>query len=128
MNTLKIENVLSRIQILRKQKGYSLENMANELNLSHSAYYKLENNQSRLTLERLIEISKILNTSLLDILNKDYTKVYNQNNNEKITKKEFEYFNKGYKQLTEKMINVFEEEIKHLKSEIDFLREIIKKK
>ncbi len=131
MNIPKIENVLSRIQELRKQRGYSLENMADELDLSHSAYYKLENNQSRLTVERLIEISKILNTSLSDLFNEPSTKIYNQHNNKDstvIAHQEFEHFNEKDKQLTEKMINVFEEEIKHLKSEIDFLREMMKKK
>ncbi len=131
MNTTKIENLLSKIQELRKQRGYSLENMADELNLSHSAYYKLENNQSRLTVERLMEISRILDTSLFELLNEVSEKKYNQKNNVEggviITKRELEYFEKD-KQLTDKIINVFEEEIKHLKSEIDFLREMMNKK
>ncbi len=43
MNTVKIDNVLNRIQEIRKRKGYSLENMSDELQISHSAYHKLEN-------------------------------------------------------------------------------------
>ncbi len=132
MNTPKIETILARIQEIRKQKGYSLENMADELDISHSAYYKLENNQSRLTVERLLGISKILNTSLADLFDEGSTHIYNQNNNVKdstiIAKQEFEHYNQKDKETTAKLLNVLESKIKHLKSEIDFLREILKKK
>ncbi len=132
MNTQKIETLLIRIQEIRKQRGYSLENMADELGISHSAYYKLENNQSRLTVERLIEISKILNTNISDLLDEASTQIYNQNNNVKdstiIAKQEFENYNQKDKEITDKLTNVLENEIKHLKSEINFLREILKKK
>ncbi len=132
MNTPKIETILARIQEIRKQKGYSLENMADELDISHSAYYKLENNQSRLTVERLLDISKILNTSLSDLFDEGATHIYNQNNNVKdstiIAKQEFEHYNQKDKETTAKLLNVLENEIKHLKSEINFLREILKQK
>ncbi len=130
MNTPKIETILARIQEIRKQKGYSLENMADELDISHSAYYKLENNQSRLTVERLIDISKILNTSLADLFDEGAMRIYNQNNNKDstvIAHQEFDQYNEKDKETTAKLLNVLESEIKHLKSEIDFLREILKK-
>ncbi len=132
MNTPKTETILARIQEIRKQKGYSLENMADELDISHSAYYKLENNQSRLTVEWLIDISKILSVNVSDLLDEASTHIYNQNNNVKdstiITKQEFENYNQKDKETTSKLLNVLENEIKHLKSEIDFLREILRKK
>ncbi len=128
----KIEDVISRIQDVRKQKGYSLEYMAEELQISHSAYYKLENNQSRLTVDRLIEISKILNIALSTLFDEAITHIYNQNNNVKdstiIAKQEFENFNQKDKELTEKYTRKLEEEIEYLKSEIEFLRDMLKKK
>ncbi len=109
MKTPKIETILARIQEIRKQRGYSLENMADELDISHSAYYKLENNQSRLTVERLL----------------------NQNNNVKdstiIAKQEFEHYYEKDRETTARLLNLLESENKHLKSEIDFLRGILKK-
>ncbi len=132
MNVPKIESVLARIQEIRKQKGYSLENIADELHISHSAYYKLENNQSRLTVERLIDISKILNTSLADLFNEASTHIYNQNNNVKdstiIAKQEFESYNEKDRETSNKLMSVLENEIQHLKSEVEFLREMLKKK
>lgn len=129
MDIPKIETILTKIQELRKQKGFSLENMADDLNLSHSAYYKLENNQSRLTVERLIEISKILNTSVSDLFDESSTRIYNQNNNKDstvIAHQEFENFIEKDKELTNKIINTLEGEIKHLKSEVNFLRDLTK--
>ncbi len=132
MNTPKMENILAKIQEIRKQRGYSLENMADELGISHSAYYKLENNQSRLTVERLIDISKILSVNISDLLDEVSTHIYNQNNNVKdstiIAKQEFENYNQKDKELINKLTSVLENEINHLKSEIDFLREILKQK
>ena len=55
-----MERILKRIVQTRKQKGYSLENMANELNISESTYRKIENNQINLSLERFLLIAKFL--------------------------------------------------------------------
>ncbi len=132
MDTLNTEQVLSKIQELRKQKGYSLEYLAEKLQISHSAYYKLENNQSRLTVDRLIEIARVFNTTISELFNEASTRIYNQNNNVKdstiVAKQEFENFNQKDKELTEKYINKLEEDIKYLKAEIEFLRELLKKK
>ncbi len=130
MNTVKIDDVLNRIQEIRKRKGYSLENMSDELQISHSAYHKLENNQSRLTVERLIEIAKVFNISISELFDEDSIRVYNQNNNRDstvIAHQEFENFNQEDKEMTKKYTEKLEDEIQYLKSEIDFLREMLKK-
>ncbi len=130
MNASRIEVVLTKIRENRKQKGYSLENMADGLNISHSAYYKLENNQSRLTVDRLIDISKILNTTISDLFDESFTHIYNQNNNKDstvIAHQDFEHYNEKDREITDKLVSVLEDEIKHLKTEVDFLRGILKK-
>jgi len=65
---MKIEKVLMRIKKLRLAKGYTLENMAFELDISASTYRKVEMNETKLTLERLIKISKVLSVELDEIL------------------------------------------------------------
>ena len=65
---MKIEKVLMRIKELRLAKGYTLENMAFELDISASTYRKVEMNETKLTLERLLKISKALSVELDDIL------------------------------------------------------------
>ena len=53
-----MEHVLRRIQEIRKQKGYSHEYIAQELEISQVAYTKLERNETKLTVERLYKISE----------------------------------------------------------------------
>jgi len=63
-----MENIIKIIHFIRNKKGFSYENMAIELNLSTSAYRKIETGETKLTLERLIQISKILETPLHNFL------------------------------------------------------------
>lgn len=72
------EEVLKRIQDIRKNKGYSYENLAHELGLSPAAYRKIELNQTKLTLERLSQIANALETKMEDLLGIKTNKVYNQ--------------------------------------------------
>ena len=59
-----------KIQILRKQKGMSQEQLADALNISRQAVSKWETNESQPDIERLIEISSMFNVST-DFLIKD---------------------------------------------------------
>lgn len=142
MDTKKIETVLANIQDARKTKGFTLENMADELNISHSAYRKIENNQSKLTVERLMQIAVILETSANELLNETQTRVYNQNNNGNCTlighqeyesengtvigHQEFENYYQDNKELAQNHVADLREEIAYLKSNIEFLRMLLK--
>lgn len=44
-----MKEVLRKIKVLRSIRGYSYENMAEELNISTSAYRKIEKNETKLT-------------------------------------------------------------------------------
>lgn len=54
-------SVLERIRNLRVTRGFSQENIANELDLSKGAYSNIERGASELSVNRLIEISEIFN-------------------------------------------------------------------
>lgn len=56
----------NRIRKYRKDCGYSQENMANDLEISQAAYTKLENGTTHLTVDRLLEIAKILDRNIQD--------------------------------------------------------------
>jgi transcriptional regulator with XRE-family HTH domain len=60
--------ITTRIKKLRLIKGYSHEYMASRLHISQAAYSKIENNQTKLSVERLFQVSEILEVSLADIL------------------------------------------------------------
>jgi len=57
-------NVAYRIRKLRESKDYSQENMAGELNISTSAYSKIERGVTDPSIGRLTEIAKILEVDI----------------------------------------------------------------
>lgn len=70
-----MEIFIKKISEIRKRKGLSYENIALDLNLSVSAYRKIETGETKLTVERLVEISKILETPLIDFLETNSQKI-----------------------------------------------------
>lgn len=80
-----MEQVLENIKRIRKQKGYSHQNMAHELDISQVGYSKLEKNDTRLSVERLYKIAEILETKVGDFLEVNPSNVYRQNNNDNST-------------------------------------------
>lgn len=58
----------NKIRSIRLLKGYSQEYMALKLNLSQSAYGKIERGESDITLSRLEQISFVLDMTPVDVL------------------------------------------------------------
>jgi len=57
-----MKNLHTSIRKRRIEYGYSTTQMAELLNMSQSAYSKLERGESRMDVERLFEISEVLKT------------------------------------------------------------------
>lgn len=66
--TIMIDKILTNIKEFRKQKGFSNEVMAMELNVSAAAYRKIEFNQTKLTVEKLFNIAKVLEIDVAELL------------------------------------------------------------
>lgn len=76
--------LIDKIAYYRKQKGYTYENIANELNITPAAYRKVEIGQTTLSVERLINISEILKIPLItffDLENEESSATYNKQEN-----------------------------------------------
>lgn len=129
--TLQVEKILQKIKEVRRNKGFSNEYMAHMLDMSVSAYNKLERNETTLSVERLLIISNILELSLTevfeirtgDVLNQNFKdntnaigkiETYYQDNQEKIQKIE---------ELYRLLIKEKDEKIAFLRSVIDKLEE-----
>ncbi|MCL2073382.1 MAG: helix-turn-helix transcriptional regulator [Marinilabiliaceae bacterium] len=124
----KVENILGRIVQIRKQRGYSLDNMAVELEISESAYRKIEFNQTKLSLEKFLQIAKILKVTTLELLDEKSNREYHQQNSATgtfIGHQEFENYYQENKDLSQKLISSYESKIKHLEEEVLFLRRIV---
>lgn len=111
-----VQSIVSRIVGLRKAKGFSLENMADELGISVSAYYKIENQETKLSIDRVLHIQRILDVSLDKILNLKTDTVYNQN------VKDNGVDSQGVDNLDQDNRKLFNQYINSLKEEITFLR------
>jgi len=66
-----------RLKLLRQEKQLTQEQMSEKLNLSTSAYCKIEYGETDLTLSRLNQIAETLEMSAVELLNKIDGSVYN---------------------------------------------------
>ncbi|MEB3347866.1 helix-turn-helix domain-containing protein [Aquimarina gracilis] len=104
-----MESVLERIKSIRKQKGYSHEYLAQELDISQVAYSKLEKNETKLTVERLFKLAEILETPIADLLDIKANNIYHQNNSDQaIGHQEVQNLYQENKDKTDKIIELYE--------------------
>lgn len=75
----KMNSLGFNIRKIREQKGFSQEYMANVLNISQASYARMENEETKITVERLQKIAEILETSIIDFFNNDRYIINNQN-------------------------------------------------
>ena len=122
-----MNNIASNIRRIRDQKGISQEYMATQLDMTQPNYSRIESEESKLTIDRLQDIAQILETDIDTLLDSSKITIQNQTNNKGS-------YGNGYvenlhienKETTKKLIQTLENENKHLKKEIEFLRSIVK--
>lgn len=64
-------NVNEKIKNYREQNKWSQEDMANQLQMSSSAYAKIERGETRLHLDKLQKIAQIFNIDLFELITMD---------------------------------------------------------
>jgi transcriptional regulator with XRE-family HTH domain len=108
-----------KIKQIRELKNFTQDYLATQLGLTTRAYSKIETGETQLTINRLNEISSVLQVDPIEILGFDAKQIFNNCKQDG---------NIGINHITapEKLILQFENEISHLKEEIIFLRDIIK--
>ena len=85
---LLVEGIRERIKIIRIEKGYSQDYMADMLNISQNAYHKLEKGHTRIHLEKFIDIAEILEVKFSELLKgSDYVYVFSGQYKKKHLKK-----------------------------------------
>jgi transcriptional regulator with XRE-family HTH domain len=77
---LKTMNVGENIKKLRELKNYTQEYMAKALNISPTTYGDIERNKSELTINRVVEIAKVLEVNYLQILEFNPNQIFNFHN------------------------------------------------
>lgn len=120
-----MEKIIKKINEIRNRKGFSYENMAHDLDISVSAYRKIETGETKLSVERLVDISKILETPINEILESDFQKKFNQEIHEHGTGYQAVdnikiYYE--YSEISKKLIEAYEKQIDELKLENETLK------
>lgn len=64
-------NVNEKIKNYREQNKWSQEDMANQLQMSSSAYAKIERGETRLHLDKLQKIAQVFNIDLFELMTMD---------------------------------------------------------
>ena len=110
-----------KIKQLRELKNFTQDYMAQQLVLTTRAYSKIETGETQLTINRLNEISKILNVDPIEALGFDHQNIFNNYGTQEGNIGLNQTFN-----IPEKLIEQYEKRIQQLESEVIFLRALVK--
>lgn len=120
----RVEKILKKIREARKTKGLSHESMAFELDMSPSAYNKLEHSITTLSLERFLKISEILNMPITEAFDIKTGDVLNQELKDNAIGK-VETLYQENKEKSEKIEQLYESRLKDKEVLIEQLQKII---
>jgi transcriptional regulator with XRE-family HTH domain len=116
-----INNPEIKIKQVRELKNLTQEYVATQLGLTTRAYSKIESGETQLTINRLNEISKILEVDPVEVLGFDDKQVFNN------CKQEGNFGNFGtYNSMSEKLIQQYEKTIQILEDEVTLLKSLLK--
>lgn len=107
----------AKIRKTREEKGITQEFLAQCLDITQSNYGRLEKDDARLTVPKLLKIAEVLEVSVSYLLGESATRIIQQSNNETAN---------AYNVDT--IINADKEHISTLRDEIAFLRKIVEDK
>lgn len=115
-----------KLRLLREYRNYSQVYIADQLGITQNAYSRIENNQTRLTAERLEKLAAILNVPLMELLSEkepviQFCSDANQHPNQP-REEQWKEMIESTRQLYGQVICGKDEKIALLENEISFLR------
>lgn len=111
----------SKIRRLRESKGFSQEEMAERLQISRSAYSRIENGETNSWVNHIEKLCENLDIKPEDFfINSDNNINTNQDNASAVQTNTHHDTHITINQLSEKVIELYEERIKELKEQIEF--------
>ena len=119
----------NRIKIMRESQGYSQEYVATKLNLSQQAYSNLEKNPDNVSIKRMKELAEILSVPLTSIIGEEDTYIqqnFQQQGGQASTVMNVQN-NEQAKEIYERYVKDLKEEIQQLRSQIEFMQDLIKR-
>ena len=119
-------NVTEKIKSLRMNKGYSQEFMASKIGVSQRAYSKIENEETKLDIDKLLKISDILEVEPSELLNGEFNQTNNFNNYKTITNAVVNNYAKAQDEFNKELIQLLKVEIENLRLMVSQKDELIK--
>lgn len=119
------KQVISNIKKLRELNDLTQEYVADELGLTRGAYNQIENGRTRLTVDKLIQIAQLFNTSIEEVIHFEKGNAYKHYNNASSTNQFQEARIGDYPGrlvLLEELVATQRDLIAQLKAEIDSLK------
>ena len=77
LHSKEIQKIFSNIRKIRMMKGYSQQNVADELGINQKHYSKIEGGYVDISITRLFQIAKALDTSLTNLIGLSEEKIFN---------------------------------------------------
>ena len=126
---MEIAQVIERIVQGRNKKGYTYENMADDLGVTPPAYRKIETGETKLSVERMFQISTVLGIPVNELLDIGESWIQNNSYNKEssIYTQRIEHFYQENKETTERLIASYEARLKEKDEQIAFLKGFLKK-
>lgn len=100
MENKQIKNVCESIKKIRNMKGFTQQNMADELGMTQRHYGRIENGEVDITLSQLYKICEVLNVDVSVVLNLREPLIMNNINHQE-NKKSNLYFSTDIKNIQE---------------------------
>ena len=115
--------IAKNIKKYRELKGFSQEYVAHQLNINQASYAKLENNSTKITIDRLFSIAKLLETEISEILDLKNQTIFNQTDNEIANAfGKVEHYYQENKEVYQELLKAKDEQIALLKEQIIFYK------
>ena len=112
-----------KLRLLREYRNYSQVYIADQLGITQNAYSRIENNQTRLTADRLEKLAAILNVPLMELLSeKEPVIQFSASPSSPAREEHWKEMIENTRQLYGQVICSKDEKIAHLENEISFLR------
>ena len=124
---MEVEKILEKITQKRSQKGYTYENMADDLGLTPSGYRKIEKGETKLSVEKMFQISTVLDIPINELLDIGENWIQNNsyNKDSSISAQKIEHFYQENKEMLEKLIASYEARLKDKEEQIELLNTFI---
>ena len=109
----------AKLKKIREKKGYSQNKIANLLGISQKTYSNIESDKSKVSIEQLAEISKILDFDLFDFLQEQGLVINQSHFDFKDNSNNALYISN----MPDKMQQLYEAQIQQLKEMVQLLKE-----